>query len=272
MSATARYSLPEIVSRETWNKARQELLSQEKELTRQRDELNRARRQLPMVEVTKAYSFHGTDGEVTLADLFAGRQQLIVYHFMFDPAEPPPGKSEPWSEGCRGCSFMADHFPALNHLHARETSFVMISRARLAKISPFKQRMGWDLPWYSSFGSDFNYDYQVTIDPKHDSTTWNYRDTRELKEAGKIPSITGELPGLSVFLRDGERVFHTYSTYARGLDTFLTTYQLLDVTPFGRGEGWDGMPDVDGKGRDWLQHHDRYETLQLPTASCCHAK
>lgn len=272
MSTTATFALPNIVTREAWAKARLELLAREKELTRKRDELNRARRQLPMVEVTKHYSFQGPAGSTTLAGLFSGRRQLIVYHFMFDPADPPPGKSEPWSEGCRGCSFMADNFPILEHLHARETSLVMISRAPLAKITPFQQRMGWDLPWYSSFGGDFNYDYQVTIDPEQGCTTWNYRDTRELKDAGKIPSITGELPGLSVFLKDGQRVFHTYSTFARGLDTFVTTYQLLDVTPFGRGEGWDDMPDVDGKGQGWLQHHDRYVALPVQTASCCHAK
>jgi predicted dithiol-disulfide oxidoreductase (DUF899 family) len=266
--ATVTYELPRVTTRENWLEARLELLKKEKELTRLRDELNVERRRLPMVKVDKSYVFDGPEGKRSLLELFEGRRQLIVYHFMFDPDDPPPGKTDPWSEGCPGCSFFADNIPDLTHLHARQTSFTLVSRARLSKIAPFKQRMGWKLPWYSSFGSDFNYDFHVSLDDQRGSTEWNYRDTEQLVAEGKIPDKNGELPGLSVFLRDGDAIYHTYSTYARGLDPFLIVYQLLDVTPFGRGEGWDGMPDLDGQGMWWLRHHDKYD--QPAEKSCCH--
>lgn len=260
---------PKVASRDEWLAARRELLAKEKELTRARDALNAERRRLPMVAITEEYAFEGPSGRATLLDLFEGRRQLIVYHFMFDPDDPPPGKSEPWSEGCSGCSFMADNIPPhLEHLHARGTTLALVSRAPLAKIAPFRARMGWTVPWYSSFGSRFNYDFHVTLDEEADSTEWNYRDAGSLVAAGKIPSTKGELPGLSVFLRDGDRAFHTYSTYARGLDPLLGTYQFLDLTPFGRGEGWGGMPDLDGQGLWWLRHRDRYDK---PASSCCHS-
>lgn len=262
-------NLPRIVSRAEWLAARRELLAKEKELTLQRDILNADRRRLPMVAMDKDYRFEGPAGRASLLDLFEGRRQLIVYHFMFDPDPPPAGQAgAPWDEGCPGCSHLADNIPHPSHLHARETTLALVSRASLAKILPFKARMGWTMPWYSSFGSDFNYDFHVTIDEMRDSVEWNYRTTAELQSAGKIPFTRGELPGLSVFLRDGTAIYHTYSTYARGLDPLLGTYQFLDLTAFGRGEGWGGMPDLNGLGQDWLRHHDKYDATAA-TASCC---
>lgn len=262
---------PPVVNRDQWLAARKQLLAKEKAATRAADALAAERRQLPMVEIDQDYEFEGPEGRVKLLDLFDGRRQLLVYHFMFDADAPPAGKSgAPWDEGCPGCSFVADNVPNLSHLRARETNFVMVSRAPLAKIAPFKRRMGWNVPWYSSFGSDFNYDFHVTIDPERGSTEWNYRDTQELVDGKKIPSVKGELPGLSVFLRDGERIYHTYTSYARGLEPLITVYHLLDLTPFGRGEGWGGMPDVNGAGRNWLRHHDKYDA-ETQTPSCCQA-
>ena len=233
-------NLPNVVSRPAWRAAREALLVREKDLTRRRDALAADRRALPMVQIEEAYELEGPAGRVALVELFEGRRQLLVYHFMFDPGDPPEGKGEPWSEGCSGCSFFADNLPHLAHLHARDTTFALVSRAPLAKILPFKRRMGWSLPWYSSFGSDFNLDFHATLDASRGSTEWNYRDASALRAAGEIPYENGELPGLSVFLRDGAIVYHTYSTYARGLDALLGTYQLLDLTPCGRGEGWGG--------------------------------
>lgn len=265
-------NLPPVVSRAEWLSARRELLAKEKELTLQRDILNADRRRLPMVAVDKDYAFEGPHGPLSLLDLFESRRQLIVYHFMFDPDAPPAGQSgAPWEEGCPGCSHLADSIPHLSHLHARETTLALVSRAPLAKIQPFKARMGWTMPWYSSFGSDFNYDFHATIDELRGSVEWNYRTAAELQAAGKIPFTRGELPGLSVFLRDGTAIYHTYSTYARGLDPLLGTYQFLDLTPFGRGEGWGGMPDLKGLGQQWLRHHDKYQAAPV-AESCCAAQ
>jgi predicted dithiol-disulfide oxidoreductase (DUF899 family) len=173
-----------------------------------------------------------------LAELFEHRSQLVVYHFMFDPA---------WDEGCKSCSFVADNFAgALVHLAARDTSFAVISRAPLDKIERFKQRMGWSFPWLSSFGTDFNYDFRVTTDKNQ--TEYNYAPV-SVQPAGYPHE--GEREGLSVFLRDGDQLFHTYSTYQRGLDPLLNTYNLLDLTPLGRHE--------DGRPMAWLRYHDRYE-------------
>ena len=269
---TATIELPRVATRDEWLAARKELLAKEKEFTRLKDELNIQRRALPMVQLDKDYEFEAADGRrVRLLDLCQGRRQLILYHFMFDSDEPPPGQTAPWTEGCPGCSYFTDNIPpfAITHLEQRDTTFALVSRAPQSKIQPFQQRMGWKFPWFSSYGSDFNYDFHVTIDPKRGQTEWNYRNTQELVDEKKIPDIKGELPGLSVFLRDGQRIFHTYSTYGRGLDTFLATYQLLDVTPFGRGEGWDGMPDLDGKGMWWVRHHDKYEQ-PVEKSGCCH--
>jgi predicted dithiol-disulfide oxidoreductase (DUF899 family) len=254
--------LPRVVSRDEWTAARRELLAKEKAATKTLDAVNAERRALPAVEIDKEYAFEGPDGRATLIDLFAGRRQLIVYHFMFDPE---------WDEGCSGCSHVADNVPELAHLHARDTTLVMVSRAPLAKIEAFRARMGWTMPWYSSHGSDFNYDFHVTIDEAVAPVEYNYRDGATLEAKGETYHAKGEQPGASVFLRDGDRIFHTYSTYGRGLDILLTTHHYLDLTPSGRGEGWDGMPDLGGEGMGWLRHHDRYE----PTAAahdCCGSK
>jgi len=233
---------PKIVSRDEWTTARKRLLVKEKELTRQRDALSVERRSLPMVALEKEYVFEGPEagGRRTLRDLFGKQRQLIVYHFMF--GLPPDWEDE----GCPACSYVADNFAgSLVHLAARETAFAVISRAPFAKIAPFKQRMGWTFPWLSSHGTDFNGDFGVTLDPTH--TTYNYAPVTAQPEGRPHE---GEREGLSVFFRDGTRVFHTYSTYQRGLDPLLNTYNLLDLTPLGRQEE-DGI-------MHWLKYHDEY--------------
>lgn len=260
---------PQIVSRDEWLAARKALLAKEKEMTRARDALAAARRAMPLVRIDQDYVFEGPSGSARFIDLFDGRRQLIVYHFMFDADPPPPGKAgAPWDEGCPGCSHMVDTMPHLAHLHARDTTLVLVSRAPMAKIAPFRDRMGWTVPWYSSHGSDFNYDFHVSLDPRRGIAEWNYTDAATLVAAGRIPAGKGELPGISVFLRDGDAVLHSYSTYARGLDALIGTYQYLDLTPFGRGEGWGGMPDIDDRGMTWLRHHDRY--VETSANGCCH--
>lgn len=233
--------LPEIVSHAEWLKARKELLVKEKEWGRLRAEWAAERRQLPMEKVEKNYTFEGPNGSRTLEELFDGRKQLIIYHFMFDPN---------WNEGCAHCSFVADHFAgALPHLAATNTSFAVISRAPVTKIEPYKKRMGWDFPWLSSFGNDFNYDFQVTIDEAHPEN--NYRRAyHEPDMAGRGPT-EGEAPGVSVFLRDKGHIYHTYSTYLRGLDIFINTFNFLDHTPLGRQEEKGTMV--------WVRRHDTYE-------------
>jgi predicted dithiol-disulfide oxidoreductase (DUF899 family) len=241
-------NLPQVVSQDEWLAARKALLAKEKEFTHRRDALNLDRRRLPMVEILKDYIFRGPNGEARLLDLFEGRRQLIIQHFMFDPS---------WDEGCPTCSCDADGIGSLAHLHARDTSFAAVSRAPLTKIEPFKERMGWTFPWYSSYSSDFNYDFHVTLDEAVAPVAYNYRDQAELEQAGM--NLRGELPGLSVFLRDGDRVYHSYSTYGRGTDVFTSTYNYLDLTPLGRQEGWGGTPDLNGEGQNWIRHHDRYD-------------
>jgi predicted dithiol-disulfide oxidoreductase (DUF899 family) len=256
-------TLPAIASRDTWLAARKDLLAAEKDATRMLDRLNAQRRALPMVPVEKPYVFDTPDGEATLLGLFEGRRQLIVYHFMFHRDR---------GEGCPGCSFLVDNLGHLAHLHARDTTLALVSRAPLAELLRFRARMGWTLPWYSSWGSDFNYDFHVSQDEAVAPVEYNYRDQAEMLARGETGNLTGELPGISVFLRDGEQVFHSYSSYARGLDTLLTTYHYLDLTPFGRGEGWGGMPDLDGKGMHWQRLHDRYDDGETPAplaATCC---
>jgi predicted dithiol-disulfide oxidoreductase (DUF899 family) len=231
--------LPKIVSRDEWTSARKELLKKEKAFDRERDALSAERRKLPMVRVDKPYVFEGPTGNKSLRDLFDGHRQLLVYHFMFDPS---------WEEGCKSCSFLADSFNgAALHFGGRDTAFAAISRAALGKIAAFQKRMGWTFPWFSSAKTDFNYDYHVSFRP-------------EDKAAGKVeynfmkqdfPSA--EAPGLSVFLRDGDKVFHTYSTYSRGLDHLIGTYNYLDLTPFGRDEA--ELP----YGMAWVRLHDKYE-------------
>ena len=236
--------MPKVVSREAWVRARKDLLVKEKEWNRQRDVLSAERRKLPMVRLEKEYVFEGPNGRRTLADLFEGRRQLLVYHFMFDPE---------WNEGCRMCSFVADNFVGSPvHLAARDTSFAVISRAPIAKIERFKKRMGWSFPWLSSFGTDFNYDFHVTVDEAHPEYNFQpdyYANIAEVvsKQKGSPP---GEQPGLSVFLRDGKHIHHAYSTYARGLDVFMNTYNFLDHTPLGRQEAESGAA--------WVRPHDKY--------------
>ena len=259
-TSTDAIALPQAVTRDEWLAQRKELLALEKEATHAKDALNARRRELPMVEIDKEYVFEGPDGRRTLLELFDGRSQLIVYHFMLDPEH---------EEGCPGCSHFADNIGELAHLHARDTTLTLVSRAPLSRIQPFKARMGWKMPWVSSFGSDFNYDFHVTMDESVAPVEYNYRSKAEMEAIGQGgDEYRGELPGLSVFLRDGDRVFHTYSTYGRGLDPLLTSYNFLDLTPFGRGEGWDGMPDLGGQGMGWLRHHDRYENVPTPSACC----
>jgi len=253
--------LPKVASRDEWLAARTRLLASEKELTHHRDAVNAERRRLPMVEIDKAYDFDGPHGEARLVDLFDGRRQLIVYHFMFDPA---------WDEGCPNCSFLVDNIGHLAHLRARDTSLVLVSRAPLAKIVAFKARMGWRIPWYSSFGSDFNYDFHVTHDEAVAPVEYNYRDKAALVQHGEDYFTEGESHGLSVFLRDGERVFHTYSTYARGVDLLLGTYNYLDLTPLGRQEDWEAPPGrSDSPFLAWVRYHDRYAEAAAESGTCC---
>lgn len=245
-----------IVSPTEWLAARKHLLAKEKEFTRLRDELSRERRQMPWEKVEKQYAFEAAGGKESLADLFAGRGQLIVYHFMFGPG---------WKEGCPSCSFLGDSFDgATVHLAQRDTTFVVVSRATLPEIEAFKKRMGWKFKWVSSFGSDFNYDYQATARQADKGKTYYNYDFVE------FPSE--ERPGLSVFAKKDGQVFHAYSTYARGLDILLPTYNLLDMTPKGRDEESLPWPMA------WIRHHDRYgdpnavDAITLaanPKKSCC---
>jgi predicted dithiol-disulfide oxidoreductase (DUF899 family) len=217
-------SLPDVVSREEWLAARKELLVREKELTRQTDAVNADRRRLPMVRVDKEYVFEGEQGTVSLRDLFGDSRQLLVYHAMFDPT---------WEHACPSCSEgMDESSPGLiAHVEARNTRYVRISRAPYAKIAAERQARGWTFPWYSSYGSDFNYDFHVTVDPAAGQGEYNYRPM-EVSEST-------EMPGFSCFLRDGDSVFHTYSSYARGTEPHGGTYRLLDLTALGRQESWE---------------------------------
>ena len=223
-------SLPEIVTRDEWLAARTALLEQEKELTRRRDALSAERRRLPMVEITQDYRFTGPEGEVGLADLFEGRRQLLIYHFMFGPD---------WEEGCPSCSAGIDELSPgfLDHLHTRDTTFALVSRAPLEKLEAWKAQKGWDhLTWYSSGGSDFNYDFGATVDPAHGAPAYNYRDVSQDPD---WPDPPYEMPGRSAFLRADDRIFHTYSQYARGLESTGGSYYFLDLTALGRQEDWE---------------------------------
>ena len=218
-------TLPKIASRDEWLVARKELLAAEKDLTQRRDALSERRRALPMVRVDKDYVFEGPGGKVRLLDLFEGRRQLIVYHFMFGPDD---------SEGHTSCSLMVDNMSHEEHLHALDTTIALVSRAPLSKLTPFRERMGWTIPWYSSFGSDFNYDYHVTNDESVAPVEYNYKDKATLVAKGTPWYVEGEWQGLSVFLRDGDEVFHTYSAYERGIESVVNTFSWLDLTPLGR--------------------------------------
>lgn len=246
---TNNENLPEIVSREKWLSERKALLKKEKELTQHWAQVNAERRRLPMVKIDKDYVFEGPAGKRSLSDLFDGRHQLIVYHFMLDPA---------WEEGCPGCSFIADNMGHPAHLHARDTSLVMVSRAPVEKIEAYKKRMGWTVRWFSSFNNDFNYDFHVTIDAEKGSTEYNYTETSALGKSWE--GWSGEMPGVSVFLKKGGEIFHTYSAYARGLEQLLGTLFYLDLTPFGRQEFWE-KPEgrANAKAGAWWKRHDQYE-------------
>jgi predicted dithiol-disulfide oxidoreductase (DUF899 family) len=238
-----------VVSRDQWIAERKKLLAREKELTRLRDEIARERRALPWVRIEKNYVFDAPEGRRTLADLFDGRRQLLVQHFMLAPG---------WEEGCKSCSYMADHNDGANaHLAQRDTTFVAISRAPLAEIQRFRSRMGWQFKWVSSNANDFNFDYGVSFTPEEkarNEVTYNY---------GKQPFECDELPGVSVFYKDDAGdVFHTYSTYRRGVEVMMGTYNLLDLTPKGRDERDGPM--------EWVRHHDRYDPL--PKGSVCHCE
>lgn len=255
---------PQVVSRDEWLAARKQLLIKEKELTRLRDQLNAERRALPWVKVKKTYVFDTPRGKQTLAELFDGRSQLIVKHFMFGPD---------WPEGCVGCSFECDHVGgALVHLEHHDVTYVAVSRAPLPKIEAFKRRMGWQFNWVSSFGNDFNHDFHVSFTP-------------EQKAAGEVyynydmrPFQSDEMSGRSVFYKDAAgNVFHTYSSYGRGGEMHLGTYHYLDITPKGREE------TIRGNLTDWVRHHDRYvdggfvdSTGRYVAAddagTCCHAE
>jgi predicted dithiol-disulfide oxidoreductase (DUF899 family) len=229
-------SLPEIVSHDEWLAARKTLLDKEKALTQQRDVLNAERRRLPMEEITKDYAFEGPDGSVRLPDLFEGRPQLIVYHFMFDPD---------WDEGCPSCTAGTSELNEglLDHLHTRDTTYAMVSRAPLPKLQAWQAKQGWaHIPWYSSFGSDFNYDYAVTIDESRGVDTYNFRTKAEYEARGEdffAYDQPFEMPGRSCFLQIDGRVFHTYSQYARGLESTGGSYYFLDLTALGRQEDWE---------------------------------
>lgn len=251
---------PRIVSQAEWLAARQAFLAAEKKFTAARDELSRQRRTLPWVRVDKPYTFDGPAGNVTLADLFEGRSQLIVYHFMLGPG---------WEEGCKSCSFLADHFDgAIQHLAQRDVTMLAVSRAPWPQIEKFKNRMGWRFKWVSSFRNDFNRDFHVsfTKDELENGTAY-YNYAR-----GKFP--VEEAPGLSVFARDSAgALFHTYSAYARGLDILVGAYNLLDLVPKGRDED-----DLDFT-MAWVRHHDRYDNTAVgatpqqekpkPAEACC---
>jgi predicted dithiol-disulfide oxidoreductase (DUF899 family) len=237
-----------VVAREEWIAARRQHLAREKEFTRLRDELSRERRELPWVKVDKPYVFDGPGGRESLADLFGGRSQLIVQHFMFDPS---------WEEGCKSCSFWVDNFDGIVvHLNHRDTSLVLVSRAPLAILDAYRRRMGWRVKWVSSFDTDFNRDYHVTFTPEELQARRAYYNYAN----GGFP--VSEAPGISVFSRDADgAIYHTYSCYARGLDMLNGAYHLMDLLPKGRDEA--GL----AHSMEWLRHHDRYEDVPLIPAA-----
>jgi len=232
-------SLPRVVPAAEWLAARKELQAAEEEAVRTLQQIASQRREMPAVKIEKDYVFEGPAGQASLLDLFEGRAQLIVQHFMFDPD---------WDEGCPVCSYQADSLGHLAHLHARNTSFAAVSRAPISKIEPFRQRMGWAFPWYSSLGSDFNYDFHVTQDESVAPIEYNFRTAQELADLGQPwAARPGEKGGVSVFLRDGGTVLHTWSGYGLVMDLLCGTDIHLDLTPLGRQD-----ETVE------LRHHDKY--------------
>jgi predicted dithiol-disulfide oxidoreductase (DUF899 family) len=234
-------NLPQVVSREEWLAARKELLVREKELTLARDRLNADRRRLPMVRVDKPYRFEGPDGSVSLLDLFEGRPQLVMHHFMWTYDTDADGTEHPRDTGCPSCSASADTIPRLRQLHARSTTLVAVSRAPYDKLAAFRERMGWTFPWYSSAGSDFNHDFHATVDERVAPVLLNFRTEAELAETGNpwSAAMRGDWPGMSAFLRVGEEVFHTYSTFGRGIEHTFGGNAYLDLTALGRQEAWE---------------------------------
>jgi predicted dithiol-disulfide oxidoreductase (DUF899 family) len=228
---------PEVVSRDEWLAARKELLGEEKELTRRKDAIAAKRRRLPMVKLDKQYVFEGPDGNASLRDLFEGRRQLIVYHFMFDPE---------WDKGCPGCTGYVDSLGDLSTLGERDTTFALISRAPLPKLEAYKASKGWNIPWYSSFESDFNYDFHVTLDEKVAPVEYNYRSKAEWAKLRGAEAtermMQGEEHGHSVFFRIEDDLFHTYSAYGRSTEGLSEAYGLLDITPYGRQEDFEDSP------------------------------
>jgi predicted dithiol-disulfide oxidoreductase (DUF899 family) len=230
-----------VGTRDEWLAARLELLAAERELTHRRDELARRRRDLPWVPVEQDYRFTTADGDASLGDLFGGRSQMLIYHFMLGPG---------WDAGCPSCSAMADGFAgSVPHLEHHDVSFVVVSRAPLDEIDAYKERMGWEFRWVSSFGTGFNYDFHTTIDPAVAPVEYNYKDQAQLEaESVAWRDWSGEQPGMSAFAREGNNVFHTYSSYARGNDALWTMWQWLDRAPLGRNEG----------DFSWFHRHDEY--------------
>lgn len=239
-----------VVSRDEWLVARQELLQKEKAFTRQRDQLSRERRELPWVNIQKDYVFDTPEGKETLSDLFDGRSQLLVYHFMF---------GQDWEEGCPSCSFLADNFNGIDiHLKHRDVTLLAISQAPLIKLEAYQARMGWTFAWVSSFGNDFNRDFHVSFTPEEvakGEVYYNYKKGQQPRE---------ELPGASVFFKDeAGSIYHTYSTYSRGLDMLIGAYHFLDLVPKGRDEDHLSWP------MEWIRHHDKYEHFP-GKKGCCH--
>jgi predicted dithiol-disulfide oxidoreductase (DUF899 family) len=225
---TGNIAHPPIASYDEWLAARKALLDREKEVTRARDALSAARRRLPMVRITKDYTFTGPDGAVRFPALFEGRRQLIIYHFMFDPR---------WDAGCPSCTWYVDALGDLSMLHKRDTTFALVSRAPFTKLAAYQAQRGWSVPWYSSWGSDFNYDFHVTFDASVVPTEYNFRSV-----AIPVDEQPAEGHGLSVFFRLDDAVFHTYSAYARGVEGLSNAYSFLDVTPYGRQEDFEDSP------------------------------
>ena len=224
---------PAIVSASAWRTKRVQHLKKEKKLTKLKDQLAAERRKLPMVRIEKDYVFDAPGGRKRLLDLFDGRQQLVVYHFMFDPE---------WEKGCPGCTGYVNAIGDISMLRDRNTNMALISRAPLAKLQRYKKKQGWTLPWVSSFGSDFNHDFHVTFDESVTPIEYGYRSKAEILTKKPSAKLKGEAHGLSVFFRVGDEVFHAYSTYGRGVENLTDAYSILDVTPYGRQEDWETSP------------------------------
>jgi predicted dithiol-disulfide oxidoreductase (DUF899 family) len=233
-----------VVLRDEWLAARKQLLVKEKEFTRQRTNLNAQRRRLPMVRIDMPYTFEGPNGTASLLDLFEGRQQLVMHHFMWMFDVDADGNEHPRDTGCPSCSSAADQIPCnLRQLHARNTTLVAVTRAPYDQLAAFRKRMGWSFPWYSSWGSDFNYDFHATVDERVAPVLVHFRTEAELADAGTPWGadwrVRGDFPGISAFLRVGDEVFHTYSTFGRGIEEFHYGIPYLDLTALGRQETWE---------------------------------